>query len=132
MEPRWPCCPTTSGFWGGFGSILAPISNDYWDNGRSVKTHNPPSLLEVFLVFGARLGGLGSSLGECLGVVLRDLGPRWRTKAPGRRHIGAYARILEDLRGPGREVPPETGCSQGNVPRGVTRGNLRCDGQKER
>ena len=67
----------TSSFWGGFRSIFVSFLNDYWESGRSVKTNNPPSLLQVFCVFGVRLGGLGSSLGECLGVVLRDLVPTY-------------------------------------------------------
>ena len=56
----------TLSFWDGFGGIFGPLLNDYRENGRSVKTNNPPSLLVFFSVFGARLGGLGSSLGECL------------------------------------------------------------------
>ena len=39
---------TTLSFWSGFGSIFKALLNDYWENGRSVKTNNPPSLLQVF------------------------------------------------------------------------------------
>ena len=53
--------PATAGFWSGFGSILAPTLNDYWENGRSVKTNNPPSLLVCFpsITFGVFLGVWG-------------------------------------------------------------------------
>ena len=64
----------TWSFWGGFGNIFGPLFGDYWENCRSVKTNDPPSFLMVFEVFGARLGGFGSSFGECLGAVLGDFG----------------------------------------------------------
>ena len=55
-----------------FWSIFGPLFCDYLENCRSVKTNDPPSFLMFFFVFGARLGGFGSSFGECLGAVLGD------------------------------------------------------------
>ena len=49
---------------------------DLWNNDRSVKTSNPPSLLVVFWGLGPPLEGPGGCLGSVLGAILEDGGSK--------------------------------------------------------
>ena len=111
LEPRWRQELPSWGqdghleaIWGAFLSIFGGLGSDLLKNGRSVKTNNSPSFLMVFR-FGARLGGFRSSFGECLGTVLEDFGQDGEQERQDgdqdRQAQATYARILEDLGGPG-------------------------------
>ena len=49
---------------------------DLWNNDRSVKTSNPPSLLVVFWGLGPPLEGPGGCLGSVLEAMLEDVGSK--------------------------------------------------------
>ncbi len=110
LAPRWPCWASVWKLFGGPGSIFSYFFRDLWNNDRSVKTTNPPSLLVVCFggwgllrrVLEAVLGGFWELcwkmlaprwcffgyLGRCCGI----LAPRWRTGAPKRGKIGELRR----------------------------------------